>query len=257
MNKLFVFISLLFLPHFILGEMTGLDIMNKVKNNPIPASSITHFELTIIKIKRGREKKKVREFTRYQKNYTAGKYSRKTLVRFIKPALVKGTGLLNWTYRNGKQEQWFFLPKLKTAKKINSKDRTKSFMGTNFTYEDLESNQSKNEEYKSLGIETVFGSPCYVIEAIPNSPSAYKWRKYWIDMTTWQIKKIEYYEKETHPSKTLTISNHKVLGGYYIPETMVMKSANGNQSTMVINKAVMDAGIQEDIFTQKFLIRIK
>ncbi|MBT3591179.1 MAG: outer membrane lipoprotein-sorting protein [Candidatus Marinimicrobia bacterium] len=256
-NKTKAILFIILLSQLLLGEITGLEIMNQVRNNPIPASSITHFELTIIKKKKGRLKKKVREFVRYQKNYKFGKYNRKTLVRFSKPAIVKGTGLLNWSYRNGEQDQWFFLPKLKTAKKINSKDRSKTFMGTNFTYEDLESNAISNHTYKTLGIETLYGYPCHVIEAISSSSSIYKWKKYWIDMATFQIKKIEYYESGTSPIKVLTAQKHKLLEGYYIPESMVMTSSNGDQTTMAIRKAIMDAGIQDDIFTQKFLIRIK
>ena len=257
MNKLKPTLIVILLFQILFGEMTGSEIMTRVKNNPIPTSSITNYELTIIKKKKGRLKKKVREFVRYQKNYKTGKYNRKTLVRFSKPAIVKGTGLLNWSFRNGGQEQWFFLPKLKTAKKINSKDRSKSFMGTNFTYEDLESNAINNHSYKTLGIETLYGYPCHVIEAIPSTTSIYKWKKYWIDMATYQIKKIEYYESEASPIKTLTVPNHNLLDGYYVPNSMIMTSSNGDQTTMTIRKANMDAGIQDDIFTQKFLIRIK
>lgn len=247
----------LFFFQVVLGEMTGLEIMTQVKNNPVTKSSITHIELTINKQKKGRTKTKVREFVQYQKNYTSGSFNRKTLIRFNKPALVKGTGLLNWSYKNGNHEQWFFLPKLKIAKKIKSKDRTKTFMGTNFTYEDLESTILNDYNYTSLGIETLFGYPCHVIEAKPKSTSAYSWRKIWIDMTTFQMKQIEFYSSDPMPVKVLSIEKHQKIDGYFVPESMIMRSKNGDNTIMKIIKSNMDAGIQDDLFTQKFLMRIK
>ncbi|MBT3496890.1 MAG: outer membrane lipoprotein-sorting protein [Candidatus Marinimicrobia bacterium] len=244
-------------PVVLFGQRTGLEIMEQVKNNPLPSSSITHIELTIVTKKGKREKKKIREFIRYQKNYESGKYERKTLVRFTKPLFVKGTGLLNWTQKNGVQEQWIFLPKLKTAKKITSKDRTKSFMGSDFIYEDLESRSLNEDTFTEFGIEVIFNTPCYVIEAKPKEESAYQWQKIWVETSTWQIKKVEYYNEKNKIIKTLSIPKHKIVNGFYIPEKMTMISIKGNQTSMVINKATMDAGLQNDIFSKKFLIRIK
>ena len=68
--------------------------------------------LEITRVKRDKEKTKVREFIRYEKFYDSGKYRSKSLARFIKPNIVKGTGLLSWVQKNGKTDQWFFLPKL-------------------------------------------------------------------------------------------------------------------------------------------------
>ena len=74
-----------------------------------------------------RKKVKVREFTRYEKVYTSGKFISKSLARFHKPKIVKGTSFLSWVYRNGKTDQWFALPKIKKAKKVKAKDKSKSF----------------------------------------------------------------------------------------------------------------------------------
>ena len=53
-NKTKAILFIILLSQLLLGEITGLEIMNQVRNNPIPASSITHFELTIIKKKKGK-----------------------------------------------------------------------------------------------------------------------------------------------------------------------------------------------------------
>ena len=55
-------------------ELSALEIMEKVMTNPKPSSSITEINLEIIRYKRGKEKVKIREFTRFQKNYKSGKF---------------------------------------------------------------------------------------------------------------------------------------------------------------------------------------
>ena len=103
---------------------TPYDIMNNVYQSPKPKTSIMEIRLEITRLKKGREKVKTREFIRYTKLYDSGKFVSKSLAKFLSPKIVKGTGLLSWVYRNGKTDQWFFIPKLKKAKRIEAKEKS-------------------------------------------------------------------------------------------------------------------------------------
>ena len=105
-------------------DLTAYEVMDRVYSIPKPKTSIMEIRLEITRKKRDKEKTKVREFTRYEKYYEKGKYRSKSMARFNKPNVVKGTGLLSWSQRNGQTDQWFFLPKLKTAKKVKGKDKS-------------------------------------------------------------------------------------------------------------------------------------
>ena len=118
-------------------DLTPKEILTYVASHPKPESSITEIRLEISREKKGKKKVKVREFTRYEKVYKSGEFTSKSLARFHKPKIVKGTSFLSWVYKNGKTEQWFALPKIQKAKKVKAKDKSKSFLNTDFTYEDL------------------------------------------------------------------------------------------------------------------------
>ena len=95
MNK--SLISFLFLSSFVMSqEISAEEIMDRVFSLKRPSSSIMEIRLEITRVKRDKEKTKVREFIRYEKFYDSGKYRSKSLARFIKPNSVKGTGLLSW-----------------------------------------------------------------------------------------------------------------------------------------------------------------
>ena len=73
-------------------DLTAYEVMDRVYSIPKPKTSIMEIRLEITRKKRDKEKTKVREFTRYEKYYEKGKYRSKSMARFNKPNVVKGTG---------------------------------------------------------------------------------------------------------------------------------------------------------------------
>ena len=139
---------------FLKGEdLTAEQIIKKIELNPKPNTSVTEVKLEISRYKRNKEKVKIREFTRFQKFYNSGKFKSKSIVRFYKPKIVKGAGLLSWVRKNGLTDQWIFLPKLKAAKEIKAKEKSKKFMGTDFRYEDLENRELGQDSLLLIGHE--------------------------------------------------------------------------------------------------------
>ena len=131
----------LFIGVILAQEFTADEIIRKVELISKPNTSITEVKLEITRFKRGKEKIKIREFSRFQKFYKSGKFKSKSIIRFHEPKIVKGAGLLSWSRKNGDTDQWIFLPKLKAAKQVKAKGKSKKFMGTDFRYEDLENDK--------------------------------------------------------------------------------------------------------------------
>ena len=65
----------------------------------------------------------------------------KSLSIFERPRDVKGTALLNFTHKTGTDDQWLFLPALKRVKRISSANKSGSFMGSEFAFEDITSQE--------------------------------------------------------------------------------------------------------------------
>ena len=106
-------INLLLTLLFVFLPLSGTDIdprliMERSYNLKKPMTSIMDIEIEIIRKKGKKEKVKIREFTRYQKLYDSGTYLSKTMARFTKPKIVKGTGLLTWVGRSVKRINGYF-----------------------------------------------------------------------------------------------------------------------------------------------------
>ena len=243
---------------FLKGEdLTAEQIIKKIELNPKPNTSVTEVKLEISRYKRNKEKVKIREFTRFQKFYNSGKFKSKSIVRFYKPKIVKGAGLLSWVRNNGSTNQWIFLPKLKAAKEIKAKEKSKKFMGTDFRYEDLENRELGQDSLTLIGHEYFDGSKCEVIMAYPNDLSFYFSRKIWINTSNWQITKIEFYIDEFRLEKTLILSDFIIKNEYITPGLLSMTMEDSkNKTVMTIKSFKPDLGLKDEIFSESFLIKI-
>ncbi len=236
-------------------DLTPQEIVRYVTSHPKPQTSIMEIRLEITRKKKNKEKTKVREFTRYEKFYKSGKFKSKSLARFKKPEVVKGTSLLSWIYKNGKTEQWFALPKIKIPKKIKAKDRSKSFLNTDFIYEDLENRGLATDSLVSLGSEYLDGNQCRVIMAWPKQESAYFARKIWVNTQLWRIVKVEYYKSESKKEKTLYVTDFIKKNEFSTAGKMRMERENGNKTVMEIISYKPDIGLKEEVFSKSFLIQ--
>ena len=238
-------------------DYTAEEIINKVDLNQRPNTSITEVKLEIIKYKRDKEKIKIREFTRFQKFYNTGKFKSKSIIRFYKPNIIKGAGLLSWYRMDGQTNQWIFLPKLKTAKEIKAKEKSKTFMGTDFRYEDLENRKLGQDSLVLIGNEYFDGFQCKVLMAYPKDESVYFSRKIWVNTSNWQISKVEFYKDELQKEKTLTLSNFITTDEYMMPGILSMTLENSkNKTVMTIKSFKPNIGLKDEIFSESFLIKI-
>lgn len=93
------------------------------------------------------------------------------IIFFLHPSNIKDTGFLTYDYYDsGKDDdQWLYLPALRKTKRIASSDKSGSFMGSDFTYSDMTSNNIKDYNYKLLKEIDVRGNKAWVIQAVPRT----------------------------------------------------------------------------------------
>ena len=91
----------------------------------------------------------------------------KFLSIFDKPADVKHTAMLTYSHGLEPDDQWLYLPALKRVKRINSRNKSGPFMGSEFAFEDLGSQEVEKYSYKFLKEEPCGEWECYVIERFP------------------------------------------------------------------------------------------
>ena len=91
----------------------------------------------------------------------------KSLIIFESPRDVKGVAILSFSHKTSADDQWLYLPALKRVKRIASKNKSGPFLGSEYTFEDLSSQEVEKFSYLFLRDEDLDGQPNHVIERIP------------------------------------------------------------------------------------------
>lgn len=157
----------------------------------------------------------------------------KSLVIFDHPRDVNGTAFLTFSHVDGDDDQWLYLPALKRVKRISSSNKSGPFMGSEFAYEDISSQEFEEFTYRFLREEVLAGEKTFVIERIPtHRKSGYTRQEVWIDQTEYRTLKIVYYDRKGDLLKTLVQSEfEQFLGQYWRPQTMRMHNHQTGKST--------------------------
>lgn len=159
----------------------------------------------------------------------------KSMSIFDEPADVKGTAFLTYSHAIEPDEQWLYLPALKRVKRINSKNKSGPFMGSEFAYEDLASQEVEKYTYKYLRDETIDGVDYFVVERYPAyEHSGYTRQVAWVNKERYVAEKIEFYDRKNDLLKTLTNSGFKqYLDKFWRPDTMLMENHQTGKSTLL------------------------
>jgi hypothetical protein len=134
----------------------------------------------------------------------------KSLTIFHEPRDIAGTAFLSFTHINEPDDQWLYLPSLKRVKRIAAVNQSSSFMGSEFSYEDLLSDEVERFDYQWLRDEPCESMTCFVLERRPRyADSGYSRQVVWIDQSEYRTVKIEYYDLREDHEKTLTLGSYR------------------------------------------------
>lgn len=157
----------------------------------------------------------------------------KSMTLFHSPKDIKGTAFLSFTHALEPDEQWLFLPALKRVKRISSANKSGPFVGSEFAYEDLSSQEIEKYSYKWLRDEPMHGHDCFVVETYPEyDKSGYTKRVVWLDKEMYQARKIDFYDRKNTLLKTLEMKDYEqYLDKYWRPGLMHMVNHQSGKET--------------------------
>lgn len=184
----------------------------------------------------------------------------KSLSIFDEPADVKGTKMLTYSHGLKPDDQWLYLPALKKIKRISSRNKSGPFMGSEFAFEDLGSQEVEKYSYRYLRNEACGEWECYVVERFPEYEfSGYTRQVAWIDTEGYRLVKAEFYDRKKALLKTLTAGDfQQFLGHYWRPGTMNMVNHQTGKSTLLEwNDYEFKTGLTDRDFRSQALKRIK
>lgn len=174
--------------------------------------------------------------------------SDKSFVIFHTPRDVNGTALLSHAHIETPDDQWLYLPAIKRTKRISSKNKSGPFMGSEFAYEDITSNEIRKFSWKLLGEETCAGLQCYKIERKPlYENSGYTKQVVWIDMDHFRLQKIDYYDRKDTRVKTQTMKNYRLYEGKHwrADEWFVENHQTGKSTTLIFEGYQFNNGFSD------------
>ena len=175
-------------------------------------------------------------------------------IYFHGPADVKGTSFMVWKYPAKEDDRWIFVPALKLVKRIAADDKRSSFVGSDFTYEDVSGRDLEDEAHALLRKENLGGRPTYVVESKPKASADYSRRMSWIDSERWLPLKEEYLDARNEPLRVFTADKVEQTGKQWTVTARSMKNLQSGHRTEVVYQEVgYDVGLKPDIFTERYL----
>ena len=185
----------------------------------------------------------------------------KSLSLFDEPADVKGTAMLTYSHGLEPDDQWLYLPALKRVKRIASRNKSGPFMGSEFAYEDLGSQEIEKYTYKHLRDEACGdGWQCWVIERTPAYEySGYSRQVVWMEQDHYRLVKADFYDRKGDLLKTLEWSGYEEYAGrHWRPAEMFMQNHQTGKSTLLEwSNYRFKTGLDDGDFNKNALARLR
>ncbi len=174
---------------------------------------------------------------------------------FRKPHDVSRLTFMVHKMPDASDNRWLYIPSIDLVKRISADDKNSSFVGSDFTYEDVSGRHWTEDTHELIGEEKLGEYDVYVVESIPNEESKGFSRKVsYIHKTNFLPLKEEYYDKNDKLIRVFTVEKIEIIDGIATPTIRKMENIKKNQYTIVEFSGInYNAGVGEDIFTERFL----
>jgi predicted RND superfamily exporter protein len=161
----------------------------------------------------------------------------RSIITFSKPRDVRGTALLTHSMIEPEDDsQWIFLPAIKRVKRISSSNRTGKFVSSEFSYEDLGSEEVADNEHiwlEDAACAHDAAVTCAAVESRPkNKKSGYSKRVSFIDLAEYRVQRIDFYNRRGDLEKTLEFQDYRQYEGqFWRAHVMKMQNHQTGKST--------------------------
>ena len=232
------------------GDITGRQIIENVDNAPVADDARLLMTMTLIN---SQGQSLERQMWSWKQGTT------KTALVFLAPDDVKGTAFLTIELPDYSNDMWLYLPSLGLTKHIDADSKTQSFMGSDFTYNDMGHRNINDYDYQILREDTYDGHHVYVVKATAHDPqeAGYSHMISWIRDDIWKPVKVEYYDLAGKLEKIQTNAKIEKIDAYWAVTEMEMENVQTNHKTIVtMTKIEVNTGVPADVFTSAWLPKL-
>lgn len=186
----------------------------------------------------------------------------KYFLYFHEPGDVRGTAFLVWKFPERDDDRWIFIPAVNIVRRVAASDSRSSFVGSDFTYEDISGRDLSADTHTLLREEKLGEALCYVVQSVPQSPTDYTKKLAWIDESTFLPLKEEYYDVQNELARVFTADKIEDVaagdGGAKKTISTVTKRTmrnvkTGHRTEVSLDGVGYDVGLNDDVFTERAL----
>tara|TARA_B000000557_G_scaffold1474_1_gene1215 strand:- start:646 stop:1374 length:729 start_codon:yes stop_codon:yes gene_type:complete len=239
----------MFFPILVFSQ-SGRDIAEMIENRPAPDDLINK---TVMILTNSEGKTRTHKMISKSKNG-----SEKQIIWFMEPKDDRGIAFLKIEHDNRDDEMRMWLPAFKKVRRISSKKKSDSFMGSDLSFEDLSNRRLNSNDYKRLKDARWLGIDCYVLETVPKKESKSNYVRHvsWIDKNHMNILKEQSFNKKNKLEKEKYFS-YETRGKYQLIKKVIVENLIKKHATEItFSDIVINSGISDKIFNEINLRRL-
>lgn len=238
------------------ASLTADQILEKVRNRPDGTDIYAEAKLVLTE---SDGSSRTRELLFLEKDYGGDE---KLTLYFTGPSDVKGVALQSVNYDEAaakEDDQWMYLPAFRQIRRIAATDKRGSFMGSQFSYIDLDKLRIGDYSQKLVGDETVLERSCHVIERTPASESVINRTGYYktrvcVDKETFVVLKQNYYDARGVLFKEFAIKKlEKIQNIWTAVHSEMHDLVRQRSSALIFNNTRYNVGLSEALFQQNIM----
>ena len=255
MMRYFIVLFLLFLPLKVFA-LTAEEVVKKSQAAFLyqgdDFKARVHMKLIT---KNGKER--IREMTMLRKNYGPTGGEQKYFMYFFKPADVRDMTFMIYKYLRIDDDRWLFIPAINMTKRIAARDKSSSFVGSDFSYEDISGRDLGDDIHIIVKEEKLGDRETYVIKSTPKAGDVnYSYKLLWIDKENFLPLKEEYYDLKGELMKIFSADKIEKIKGFQTITKRTMKNIqSGHRTEVTFTKVDYNIGIEDRLFSERFLKR--
>jgi outer membrane lipoprotein-sorting protein len=173
---------------------------------------------------------------------------------FTEPSDVRRTSFMVWKEPDKDDARWIYVPALDLVRRISANDKASSFVGSDFSYEDVSGRHWGDDNHTLLPSEEKGGRRFYVIESVPKADKAFAKKITWVSVDRMLPEREEYYDKKGELTRVFEAEEVKEIGGFQTVTKRRMTNMKKNHSTLVeFSNVEYNIGLEDDLFTERYL----
>lgn len=257
MKWLWLALAVLFLPALAQAQPTapsGAELVRSVlASDPWGLTGAEVKANVILTDKRG--SKRALSFVAASKRYDPP--LSKSIVRFSAPPDLAGAGFLQIQKKDGDDDRFLFLPALKRSRRISGNLRSSAFMGTDFTFADLDRRDLRDSDATVQGSEKLGSSSCYILNVVPRrDDTQYSHIELWVRKDNFLTLRMKMYDKANAQIKTFDAQEiRRISGNWFVSKSLMTDHRTGHTTLLALESIVVNAVIPDEEFSVRALER--